>query len=202
MTTHLKCRLLFSSFAELWSTQDCWSWLSPGRKAMDLKQVTQTHEGPDHLWTLPELVAFYFKDYLLLRKKSMSWWWLQPEQSETPGTAGDRYFWVGRGHLILCPCPWPAPCCLLLFYTSEPLVSLKLLPTQNGFLGSSTRNSSQEERKGEGHCSCFCLIYREGLSLWTFLDTHCNVVVIAVWLFGSKLDSLLAGRIYINDYED
>ena len=64
-------------------------------------------EGLDRLWTLPELVAFFFWN-CLLSKKHVSVRWFQPAcQSEvkTLGTVGERYFWAGEGQLILCTCP-------------------------------------------------------------------------------------------------
>lgn len=92
VTTHLKCRLLFLGFAEFPSTQECRSWLGIGRKATGLKQLTQAHEGPGHLWSFRVGCIFFLKTIYYWGEKSVSWWWLHPEQSETPGTVGTDIF--------------------------------------------------------------------------------------------------------------
>lgn len=114
MTTPLKCRLLFLSFAEFPSTQECRSWLGIGRKATGLKQLTQAHEGPV-ISDLSELVAFFLKDYLLLGGKERVLVMTASRAKWNSRHSRDRYFWVDGGHLILCPCLWAVPCCLLLF---------------------------------------------------------------------------------------
>lgn len=54
--------------------------------------------------------------------------------------------------------------------------------------------------EGRGYCWGL-FMFLSHLEVGVF-DTHCNVVALAVWIFRCKWDKLVAGRTYINDYED
>jgi hypothetical protein len=149
------------------------------RKATGLNQLKKKkekmHEGLGYLWTLLELVALKRereKATLFIIQKACPSDVIaasMPKWSQNLRHSRGQIFlgWWRSAHpehlslassMLYSPFHWIFP-----FFTSEPPISLKLLPTQNGFLGSKHQGFQRwgdEGRKGICRCcSYFGVIY-------------------------------------------